>query len=451
MAKKVNKQWIRSLFSKIKKGAANILKACWKISLPILKIASLVSFLAVPFLHNCIDHALAQWIWYPACLIFVISAILDFRNPTLKPSKIPLFDFLGKLSLLPATMILGSAFVINYYDSFCNWWWAGAIIFAVCFPAFMLGIRKHLEKEKSYTSDQIKKSQKNCWKYILFYWLIDLFYVSIFNYWQAEEQLRMPWLILQFVFGGLAMVYIFYNLARAFLANGEKHWWGLLQDFLWGISLSVYLIFLIPNTNNLQNIVIQMTAAIYGGLLTLVGVAWTIKDTNNKRIEDQQRIEDERKKEDRKQHRPVVHVFAGNYGGPKHDIDVMSWVKDTDNISKTPTAELTVANIIHECYFGNTDFSNVYVWGIKINGYITRFSSIRYIKRENYFLLNFTNKPLYTAEPMETISLIFEDVLGNLYELPLEFSFSPRFNCYIIRGNNPSFYIGDAKEECDNE
>ena len=103
------------------------------------------------------------------------------------------------------------------------------------------------------------------------------------------------------------MVYIFYNLTRAFLSNTKKHWWGLLQDFLWGVAITVYLIFLIPN-DALQTIVLSITAAVYGGLLTLVGVAWTIKDTNEKRKEDLIRVETERKEEERKKNIPYIRL-----------------------------------------------------------------------------------------------------------------------------------------------
>ena len=65
-----------------------------------------------------------------------------------------------------------------------------------------------------------------------------------------------------------------------------------------GVGLSVYLIYIIPN-KDLQAIVIPIVSAVYGGLITLVGVAWTIKDTNDKRKEDLIRIESERKEEER--------------------------------------------------------------------------------------------------------------------------------------------------------
>ena len=281
-------------FLKAKEKAKKALKISVKALIAIIGIAATVAFMAVPFLHNQIDAIVAKIIWYPSCLLFVISAIATIFKKPKTPSKYPIFDFLGNLGLVPIVVIFSSAFLINYYDTTYNWWWAIFVLIALFLPIFVFGMRSFLKKEKEYTEDQIKTSLKVCWKYVGFYWLMDLFYMAIFNYWTADEQSQTPWLTLQFVFGGLAMVYIFYNLARAFLSNAQKHWWGLLQDFLWGIAITVYLIFLIPD-DALQNIVLTITAAVYGGLLTLVGVAWTIKDTNEKRKEDLIRVETERK------------------------------------------------------------------------------------------------------------------------------------------------------------
>jgi hypothetical protein len=377
-----------------------------------LGIASLGAFLVIPFLHNYIDHTWAQWIWYPACAIFVVSAVIDSHSTNKKPSKIPLFDFFEKLSLLPAIMIFGSAFIINYYDVAFSWWWAGFVIFAVYFPVFIFGIRKHLEKEKNYTPEQIKKSKKNCLKYVLFYWLIDLFYMSIFNYWQATEQLKTPWFILQFVFGGLAMVYIFYNLTRVFLANGEKHWWGLLQDFVLGILTTIYLIFLLPNDSGLQSITATIIAAVYGGLLTLVGVAWTIKDADTKR-----------KEEERKKYTPFVNLYTNPVTNADHTLTV-------DDIDFSASGIPQVYTINSFC-IRNTDFTPFCIVGIYFNNRIATCNPISYIDRK--WIVEFDFKQNLTLdEPIKSMGIYAKDLLGNNYTIPL--------NCEITN-NNGRFVI----------
>ena len=52
------------------------------------------------------------------------------------------------------------------------------------------------------------------------------------------------------------------------------------------LGLIVYLIYLIPSEENLQEIVLSIVAAVIGGAITLAGVAWTIKDNSEKLKEE---------------------------------------------------------------------------------------------------------------------------------------------------------------------
>lgn len=75
------------------------------------------------------------------------------------------------------------------------------------------------------------------------------------------------------------------NLAGVFTLPKEKtgfEKWGILQDFIIGIGLTIYLIYIIPN-KELQSIITPIVAAVYGGLLTLTGVSWTIKHNANEK------------------------------------------------------------------------------------------------------------------------------------------------------------------------
>lgn len=407
MAKKVKKQRKKLDFSKAKKVLTNIFKMCGRVSMVTLGLASLGAFLVIPFLHNYIDHTWAQWVWYPACAIFIVSAILDSHNTNKKPSKILLFDFFEKLSLLPAIMIFGSAFVTNYYDVAFNWWWAGFVLFAVYFPVFMFGIRKYLEKEKNYTSEQITNSKKNCVKYVLFYWLIDLFYMSIFNYWQTSGDSQKIWFALQFVFGGLAMVYIFYNLTRVFLANGEKHWGGLLQDFVLGILTTIYLIFLLPNDSGLQTITATIIAAVYGGLLTLIGVAWTIR-----------RQDDINREQEKKAYRPIAVVQLDL---PREVVVLYIKKVDCNTISFDKNEICSIPVYIQTVFLNNTDFCNFYLLGLIVNGEKILVEPKQYIQREKSFAISFNQKVIYTKNSINKISLYTQDLLGNFYEIPISY------------------------------
>lgn len=93
-------------------------------------------------------------------------------------------------------------------------------------------------------------------------------------------------LVWKFILGGLIMVIIFYNLSKAFINGNSPLKFGLVQDFIVGIALTIYLIYIIPN-ESLQQIIIPIVAAVYGGLLTIVGVAWAIKKSDRDRKEEE--------------------------------------------------------------------------------------------------------------------------------------------------------------------
>lgn len=223
---------------------------------------------------------------------------------------------------------------------------------------------------------------------------------------------------------------------------------------LLAVGISVYTIYLWfwkagDETQALFSAVMGIYAAILGGAITLGGVAWTIKDGNEKRQEELQRVENEHKEEERKKYRPFVNVYAGYnlQGLPSTEpIRVTDWLKNTDKISNVQTENLNIANNIRDCCFANSDFSNFYVWGIKIDDSTTDFKSYRYIRKNVYFQLIFTGS-IYTEKPIEKLSLILEDMLGGLYELKLDFSVNSMYQQIVISGNEPTIFIGEKKME----
>lgn len=357
----MSKKTIKENFFKAKETAVKFFKSTAKALRIPLRIALVLAFVVIPFLHNKISNEVAKCIWYPTCALYIISDIANIFIKRKTPTKHPRFDYWGYLGTFSIIIIFSSAFLINYYDTSYNWWWTIFVLIAIDIPIFILGLHNYLKKEKKHTEVQQQTSRKTCWKYICFYWLIDLFYMTIVNYWTTDVQIRFVWLVLQFIFGGFAMVYIFYNLARLFLANTIKQWWGLLQDFLWGTAITVYLVFIIPN-ESLQNIVLAITAAIYGGLLTLVGVAWTIKDNSEK-------LKQERKLSI-KPYLDVHHKCLA-------DITELS-TKDilTIEIGEIIVTQPTVSNEINDLFilrsraYGHTERLDVASYSLKLNRFL---------------------------------------------------------------------------------
>ena len=102
--------------------------------------------------------------------------------------------------------------------------------------------------------------------------------MAIFNQWRA----------LIYVFGLLSIVIIFTNLISVFLSENKLLNKMISFDLILGIGLSVYLIYMLPD-EQLKTIVTAVVAALYGGILTLVGVAWTIRHSDKERREEEKK------------------------------------------------------------------------------------------------------------------------------------------------------------------
>lgn len=156
--------------------------------------------------------------------------------------------------------------------------WYEWLIFAIFFlliPIAVANLKLISEKRANPTEEQKKNANLFCGFLMFFYWLCDLFYMAFI----------LDSLALKFVFGGLIMLIIFYNLSKAFISGASHFKWGLIQDFVVGVGMSIYLIYIIP-CDDLKDVVIPIVSAVYGGLITLVGVAWTIKKADNDKKED---------------------------------------------------------------------------------------------------------------------------------------------------------------------
>lgn len=159
------------------------------------------------------------------------------------------------------------------------WYWISFVIIALLIPVGLASFKIWATKNKNYTDKQKKHADMVLFKYCLFYWLCDLFYMS----WFIDS------LVCEFVFGLLIMIITMMSVCSSFVSASKKtnlQKWSLLQDFIVGVGLSVYLIYLIPD-KELQTIIIAIVASLYGGLLTLAGVAWTIRKSDSDRKEDE--------------------------------------------------------------------------------------------------------------------------------------------------------------------
>ena len=211
-----------------------LLKKTFNILLLVIVAISFCVFLVLPFLHKIIDKNIAQWIWYPALVVCLIYSFIPNKKMKEQPKLVRIASSGGIVQLL---FIISSIFVINYYDTSYNWYWFAFAVIALSIPIGCVTFKVWAESKNAYTDEQVKAANVRLAKYILFYWLLDLFYMACFN----------QWLVWQFTFGGLAMLIVFYSLTSAFLSEDKTNKWLLLSDFILGIALTIYLIYIIFN------------------------------------------------------------------------------------------------------------------------------------------------------------------------------------------------------------
>ena len=193
-----------------------------------------------------------------------------------------------------------------------SWHWFVFGLVAVIIPFAFIHFQLGTQKKFAFTDEQKQNASVVTFKYILYFWFLDCLYMTIFNQWKV-------WI---YILGVITLIKTFYGLAITFLGKKQKNTIldiSLVFDFLLGISLTVYLIYLIPNEfTNLQTILTAIVAAVYGGLITLVGVAWTINCNNEARKQDLERINKERKEEEINKAKPYLQLIQ-----PNNDIETI--------------------------------------------------------------------------------------------------------------------------------
>lgn len=218
---------------------------------------------------------------------------------------------------------------------------------------------------------------------ILYLWLWNFFYMAMF----------INNTVCKYIFGGLIMIIIFMNLGNAMSYPRQRNWlerWLMVQDFIVGIVLTVYLIYIIPNAD-VKEIVIPIVAAVYGGLLTLVGVVLTIKKS------DKDRKEDEIKK--------AKPMFAYNMLRQEPKLDVVVQRVCMSDVSEEIKNECDVYVEIENSNLSSFEIKRIYHDGswVIVEGNTTILPSSKCILNFRFF-----DKPT-------SLFLEVEDVLGNKY------------------------------------
>lgn len=323
------------------------------------------------------------------------------------------------------------------------WWqWLIFIIIIIVTPFAVAYVGVCVKRKNKLTKEQGKAIEVNVIKFVLFYWLADLFYMSLI----------IDSIPCKYIFGGFILLIVFYNLTMSFLSSTKKDALqrvGLLQDFVVGMGLTIYLIYIIPGKqveingvvtldNSLRNIITTIVAAVYGGLLALTGVAWTIRKGDKDRKEDLMRIEKERKEEDQKKYCPVFSVECERTVVPK-EVGYI-YLDDLENINKIAAQNNENSNLkIQPIYIDNSSKIEFYIYGFLFNNVFYPLPEKKLIKKDRCYIVGFFKSLRFTQN--YEIFICVEDLIENKYSTKLNTVI--KNNSIIVSGNSQLQTIGE--------
>lgn len=316
-----------------------------------------------------------------------------------KKSIIAIVCFLVYLAVGLSLYITVSAFSLH-------WFIFG--LFAILIPSGMtcgydllFKVVKPNDKQKAYAVKVIINNT-------LFYWLADCVYMAIFNGWTT-------WI---YILGIIFIILVLLTLANAFLSKRKRN--AVINffnaiDLVLGLAATVYLIYIIPeNLQNLQTIITTIVAAVYGGLLTLVGVAWTIKKADN-----------DRREEEKKKYRPMM-VFYKTKCEPNYII-VGDEFSLPIRVSFEKYTTFCFSYKINDFVIRNLDFSSLFIEGMIINEkYVLYRTANLFVEKDKYILFQFYSKNLFTKFKIERIGILVKDILDNEYVFDLGLNFEKK-------------------------
>lgn len=234
-------------------------------------------------------------------------------------------------------------------------------------------------------------------RYLIFSLFIDAFYISI------------PYqnITCQFIFGGLTLLTIFVNLSVNFVQSDKNKLikrFELVFDFVLGVGLSIYLIYIIPNPD-LKNIIIPIVSAVYGGLLTLVGVAWTIRKSDN-----------DRKQEQEQKAKPVVFICDPRTMADQREKPILrNLLSKNHRGSLQESPKKNCACKLPEIIINNSDYSHASVIGFRINNDCHLYDIGQVLPKNSTLKLDSDFRFIYKDE-INYVAILIQDMLDNIYE-----------------------------------
>ena len=396
---------IKNMYNRIKPVIIIGIKVVYQAIRRMFLLMAVLAFYIVPFLNACIDTFMAQCIWYPALSVMVILSIRELLNKEEPDCKKTVVAYVEKWSSCVAIFIFVSIFVIRYYRITYVWLWVIFGVVAICAFLFFLSLLSYELKSRELMKEEKQKISINTVKSIILYWLFDLTYMGIFN----------DWFWVTIICGTLAVTLVFYNLALAFFNIVESLRIWLVLELLCGMVIAIYLIYIIPN-EKLQSIIVAIVAAVFGGLFTLIGVAWTFKKG------DIDRKEDERKK-----NIPYMKVVFGI----KETSEACACIYNSVNLRNINELEQVDENLLYvitiqDCIIKNISESNLILRGMLFDDKSYDFTEPVILEKGEVCKIRTTgNVSIFVRNLESTLILITTDIMDNVYRIECKLNYVP--------------------------
>lgn len=288
-------------------------------------------------------------------------------------------------------------------------YWVIAICVSIICPFTLANFKINMEAKGNFTEEQKKAATSKLGIMMLSIWYADFTFVCMF----------MDWLIAFYVLAGLYLIKMIYNVTSVLVNRKDATAYPnflIVGDFVLSFLLLILLIYKIPD-QTLQTIVISLSAALIGGLLTLIGVVLTIKKT------DMDRSIDEIKKA-----KPLVFIVN----------PTLQMLQDQAPIIKELFSQKRIGTIVynkqskkkyqfHRFYIKNSDFSYATLLGFKINEDY-HFFDYGQLLDKNSFNQVISNYVFTYEGEIKYIALLFGDMLDHIYEFELDYIISDSNN-----------------------
>lgn len=231
-----------------------------KVLKQLIKLLSFLCVIIFPFINIVINK------WVFLIMFFIATAISSLSYNDLKNVKF------ARLFYFPVISIFISYFIINYFTMIDAYWKVFTVF--LIFVIFLLfsALKYFVMDSQKLLCMQL--SQNYIILLAIFFIACDFFFVANFEFNNIGV----------FITGGILALIILLKLLYVFTNSYSKSKIILLFDFLFLVSLTVFLIHKIQDAK-LTDIITAIVSAIYGGFMTLAGVILTINDQKNDKKE----------------------------------------------------------------------------------------------------------------------------------------------------------------------